>query len=131
MSRSVFSQWTAFQKATELANAIFQVSLQFPREERYSLTDQIRRSSRSVCANMAEASAKRRYGKNWVSKLTDCAAEAAETQVWLSFAHTYADIDRETYEKLISLNEEVAKLISYMIANPKRFGAVSLYQRNL
>lgn len=72
-----------YQKAFSAAMTIFDLSKQFPSEERYSLTDQIRRSSRSVCANLAEAWRKRRYKASLIAKLNDCEAEAAETQVWL------------------------------------------------
>lgn len=79
---------------------IFKLSKSFPSEEKFSLTDQVRRSSRSVCANLAEAFRKRRYPKNFISKLSDCEAEAAETQVWLDFALACNYINQETYEKL-------------------------------
>lgn len=75
-----------YQKAFNTAMTIFDLSKQFPIEERYSLTDQIRRCSRSVCANFAEAWRKRRYKASFVAKLNDCEAESAETQVWLKFA---------------------------------------------
>ncbi len=75
-----------YQRAFDVAMKIFEVSKAFPREETYSLTDQIRRSSRSVCANIAEAWRKRRYPLAFVSKLSDSEAEAAETQTWLQFA---------------------------------------------
>jgi four helix bundle protein len=90
------------------AMKIFEVSKKFPVEERYSLTDQIRRSSRSVCANLAEAWRKRRYSAAFVAKLSDCEAEAAETQTWIEFAVkcNYLDVDigRElygTYNKIL------------------------------
>jgi four helix bundle protein len=75
-----------YQMAFDLAMRIFEESNSFPKEERYSLTDQVRRSSRSVCANLAEAWRKRRYQASFISKLSDAEAEAAETQVWLEFA---------------------------------------------
>jgi four helix bundle protein len=75
-----------YRMAMDAAMRIFNVSKRFPAEERYSLTDQVRRSSRSVCANIAEAWRKRRYANHFVSKLSDAEAEAAETQVWLDFA---------------------------------------------
>jgi len=75
-----------YQASFQAAMAIYQLSKSFPPEEKFSLTDQVRRSSRSVCANLAEAFRKRRYPKNFVSKLSDCEAEAAETHVWLDFA---------------------------------------------
>jgi four helix bundle protein len=75
-----------FQLAFNIANEIFEISKEFPKEEKYSLTDQIRRSSRSVCANIAEAYRRRIYPKNFISKIVDCEAEAEETMVWLQFA---------------------------------------------
>lgn len=111
----------AFQKAKEVANLIYDASKNFPTEERYSLTDQIRRSSRSVCACVAESYRKRKYPAYFVSKLTDSDMENAETEVWLDFANDYNYIDQETYRKIYSLNEEVAKLLQYMINNPDKF----------
>lgn len=81
-----FRELEVYQLAMEAALRIFEISKSFPVEERYSLTDQIRRSSRSVCANIAEAWRKRRYPNAFVSKLSDAEAEAAETQVWLEFS---------------------------------------------
>jgi len=81
-----FRELQAYQLATGAAMQLFEVSRSFPREERYSLTDQVRRSSRSVCANMAEAWRKRRYPNAFVNKLSDAEAEAAETQMWIEFA---------------------------------------------
>jgi len=126
MATSLFRQWKAFQKAFQLARKLFIIPRGFPKEEKYSLTDQVRRSSRSVCANLAEASAKRRYSKNWISKLTDCAAEIAETQVWLDFALDCEYINEASYQELIKLSEEVAKLLSYMMGNPAKFGAAAI-----
>src|SRR5215210_567489 len=83
------------QQAFDMAMQIFQLSKSFPKEETYSLTDQIRRSSRSVCANLAEAWRKRRYEKAFISKLSDSESEAAETQVWLEFAVKCAYMPRE------------------------------------
>ncbi len=125
MSKSLFRQWTAFEKSFTLAQRIFELSKYFPKEEVYSLTDQVRRSSRSVCANLAEASAKRRYSRNWISKLSDCAAETAETLVWLEFALACKYLDETTYKELVALNEEVAKLLSYMMKHPAKFGAAT------
>src|ERR687884_290527 len=83
-----------YRKAFDAAMQIFELSKAFPREETYSLTDQIRRSSRSVCANLAEAWRKRRYEKAFISKLADSESEAAETQVWLEFAVKCDYMDR-------------------------------------
>lgn len=89
-----------YRLAFEAAMRIFEVSKRFPREETYSLTDQIRRASRSVCTNIAEAWRKRRYEAAFVSKLNDAEAEAAETQTWLDFAVECNYLPRETGEEL-------------------------------
>lgn len=102
---------------------IFEISKQFPKEEQYSLTDQIRRSSRSVCANLAESYGKRRYQKNFISKLTDCDSENLETQAWLEFAYTCDYIDQKIFRELIKQNEAIGKLIYYMIHHPDKFGS--------
>ncbi|MDT0646199.1 four helix bundle protein [Zunongwangia sp. F260] len=100
---------------------IFNLTRDFPKEEKYSLTDQIRRSSRSVCANVAEAYRKRRYPSHFISKLIDSDAENAETQSWLEFAYGY--ITKNTKEELNQKSLEVGKLLNYMINNPAKFGA--------
>ncbi|WP_253932242.1 four helix bundle protein [Lewinella sp. W8] len=97
MSTSHFTKWFAFQKGELLAQAIFDTTLTFPREEHYSLTDQIRRSSRSVCANLAEAFGKRYYPKHFRSKLSDSIAENYETQVWIRFAKLSGYLTSPTY----------------------------------
>lgn len=81
-----FKKLLAYQKAFDLAMSIFEISKSFPKEETYSLISQIRRSSRSVNANMAEAYGKRRYPKHFISKLTDCDGENSETSTWLDYA---------------------------------------------
>ncbi len=111
----------AYQKAKQVADEIFIVSKTFPPEEKYSLTDQIRRSSRSVCACMAEAYRKRKYPAHFVSKLTDSDMENGETEVWLDFAKDCNYLNGEKYNQLLSLNEEVAKLLAYMINHPEKF----------
>lgn len=121
MSRSLFTSWIAFQKARKLANWIFKLSTSFPREERYSLTDQIRRSSRSVCANMAESYGKRRYPRHFTAKLTDCIGENYETQTWLMFALDHQYISQDQFRVCTDASEEVGRLLSYMIANPEKF----------
>ncbi len=112
----------AYQKSVSLAMEIFEISKSFPKSETYSLTDQIRRSSRSITANLAEAYRKRSYPKHFFSKLTDCDAENSETQVWLEFSFLCKYIDKETYNKLTHKSEEIGKLINYMIHNPNKFG---------
>ncbi len=95
--------------------AILELSKRFPKEETYSLTDQIRRSSRSVCANLAEAWRKRRYEAHFISKLSDSETEAAETQVWLEFAVKCDYVDREKAAELYKTYDEVIGTIVGMI----------------
>ena len=108
----------AYQLAFEAAMQIFEFSKKFPVEERYSLTDQIRRSSRSVCANLAEAWRKRRYEAAFVAKLNDCEAEAAETQVWLKFAVKCQYLDVEVGRNLYGLYNQVLGSLVNMINKP-------------
>ena len=100
---------------------IFILSKKFPAEEKYSLTDQSRRSSRSVCTNLAEAYRRRRFKDYFISKLNDCETENAETQVWLDFSVDCKYISPEDYNNLSAKNDEVGKLIWYMINNPDKF----------
>src|SRR5713226_3067089 len=110
-----------YQLAYKLAMEIFHLSKTFPKEEIYSLTDQIRRSSRSVAANLAEGFRKRRYPNMFVSKLTDCDAEGTETQVWLDFAFDCGYLSKENRDRLTAGYEEVGKMLSGMMADPERF----------
>ncbi|MCA0382625.1 MULTISPECIES: four helix bundle protein [Phnomibacter] len=116
-----FKDLTVYKKAFAQAMEIFHISKEFPPEEKYSLTDQIRRSSRSICVNLAEAYRKRQYEAHFVSKLSDCDAENSETQVWLDFAHASHYINNETYQKLYLSTEEIGRLLNDMLANPKKY----------
>ncbi len=116
-----FRDLIAYQKARALANRIFEISKHFPREERYALTDQIRRSSRSIGAQIAEAWAKRRYEKHFVSKLTDADGEQQETQHWIEMAWDSGYIDKPTRDELIKDCLEIGRLLSGMIAKSDRF----------
>lgn len=107
-----FRELRIHQQAFEAARTIYRLSKRWPKEERYALTDQIRRSSRSVCANIAEAWRKRRYPKHFVSKLSDADAEAAETQNWLDFA---LDCGYTTKEKHEALNQEYEQIIGGLV----------------
>ena len=122
MHNQGFKELMAYIKAFKLANDIYDVSSRFPKEEKYSLTDQIRRSSRSECANLAEAYRKRDYPKHFFLKLTDCQGENSETLVWLDFAMEYNYNTVEEYNRLIELNNEVGRLLTYMMNNPDKFG---------
>ncbi len=97
---------------------IFELSKKFPVEEKYSLTHQIRRSSRSVCANLAEAWRKRRYEAAFVAKLNDCESEAAETQTWLKFAVQCNDLNVETGRELYETYNRVLGIQVTIIKNP-------------
>ena len=110
-----------YQIAFETAMQIFDLSKKFPVEERYSLTDQIRRSSRSVCANMAEAWRKRRYEAAFIAKLNDCEAEAAETQTWIEFTVKCNYLDIETGRKLYANYNQVLSGLVTMINHPSRW----------
>ena len=114
----------AYQKAVELQQTVFETSKTFPREEMYSLTDQGRRSSRSIGANIAEAWRKRRYAAHFVSKLTDADGENAETQHWLDTAFACAHIDETVHADLLSRSEEVGRLIGAMIKNAAEWCAI-------
>ena len=111
----------AYQKAFALAMKVYQLSKKFPTEERFGLRAQIRNSSRSVCLNIVEAYKRRRYKDYYLSKLNDSETENAETQVWLDFADACAYLLPQEYAQLKSDNDEVAKLVLYMINNPEKF----------
>jgi four helix bundle protein len=108
-----------YQKAFETAMQIFETSKAFPKEEVYSLTDQIRRSSRSVCANLAEAWRKRRYEKAFISKLSDAESEAAETQVWLEFAVECEYMNRDQARQFYQIYNEILATIVGMENHPE------------
>lgn len=110
-----------YQLAYKLAMDIFNLSKSFPKEEKYSLTDQIRRSSRSVTANIAEGFRKRQYPKIFVSKLADADGEATETQVWLDFGKDCEYLNPEKHKELIKGYEEVGKMLGAMMSMPEKF----------
>jgi len=109
-----------FKKAFSNAMDIFYMSKNFSLE-RYSLTGQIRSSSRSVCANIAEAYRKRQYPAHFISKISDSDKENAETQTWLLFAFQCSYITSEFFEKTMSRCEEVGKLVNHMIYHPEKY----------
>lgn len=116
-----FRDLTVYKKAFALAMDIFQVSKNFPKEERYSLTDQIRRASRGVCGCIAEAYRKRNYTAYFISKSSDADMENSETQTWLDFSIACTYIEEEKYKSLISQSEEVGKLLNHMVENPDKY----------
>ena len=112
---------TVYQKAYDLSMRLFEISRRFPAEEKFALTSQIRRSSRSICMNLREAWAKRRYEAHFISKLTDCDAENGETDTSLDFARDCGYIDLEEHQALTSLSSEIGKMLGTMIKNPGPF----------
>ena len=110
-----------YKKAYVLAMRIFEMSKRFPAEERWALTGQIRRSSRSVCMNLREAWAKRRYEAHFINKLTDCDGESNETDTSLDFAMDCGYISQKEHAEMISISQEVRCMIGSMITHPASF----------
>ena len=110
-----------YQLAYKLAMEIFQASKSFPKEEKYSLTDQICRSSRSIVSNIAEGFRKRQYPKMFVSKLADADGEAAETQVWFDFASDCEYMPLELHAELVKGYEDTGKMLGTMMSMPEKF----------
>ncbi len=110
-----------YRKAYNLAMEIFELSKNFPAEEKFALTSQIRRSSRSTCLNLREAWAKRRYAAHFISKLSDCDGENSETNTSLDFARDCGYITTADHAHLLSLNSEVGKMLGGMLKNPEPF----------
>jgi four helix bundle protein len=118
---SSFRDLKVYQLAFKLAMDIFKITESFPKEEKYSLTDQIRRCSRSVCGNIGEAYRKRRYPKHFISKLSDSDAENTETLIWLDFSLACKYITRDVYDNYTLRAEEIGKLLNYMMNHPEKF----------
>ena len=116
-----FKGLIVYQKAYKLAMKIFEITKTFPREEKYSLTDQIRRSSRSVCANIGESYRKRQYKAHFIAKLSDADMENSETQIWLDFALSCGYITDAVKNELVAESEEIGKLLFHMIEHPDKF----------
>ncbi|MBN1183920.1 MAG: four helix bundle protein [Bacteroidales bacterium] len=116
-----FKSLKVYQLSYQLAMEIYNISKSFPKDETYSLTDHIRRPSRSVCSNIAEAYRKRRYPKNFTSKITDADGESIETLVWIDFAKDCGYINSETYNSLMLQYEEIGRMLGSMANNPDKF----------
>ena len=110
-----------YQLAYKLAMEVFSETKTFPPDERFSLTSQIRRSSRSVAANIAEGYRKRQYPNMFVSKLAESDAEATETQVWLDFARDCGYLSSARHKQLITAFEEVGRMLNSMMSDPEKF----------
>ena len=110
-----------YQKAFELAMKIFETTKKFPAEEKYELTDQIRRSSRAICRAIGEGYRKRQYPKHFSSKMSDADMENTETQVSLDFAEKCKYISEKEYQELLDLSEEVGRILNHLVENPTKF----------
>ena len=116
-----YSDLEVYKLAFQSAMHIFHLSKNWPIEERYSLTDQIRRSSRSVCSNIAEAWRKRRYPSHFISKLSDSDAEAAETIVWLEFACECGYLNKTEYEELLDKYDHICRMLTNMMKSANKW----------
>jgi four helix bundle protein len=116
-----FRDLTVYQKAFALSMNIFEITKKFPVEEKYELTDQIRRSSRAVCRAIGEGYRKRQYTKHFSSKMSDADMENTETQVSLDFAEKCKYISNEEYHELIEKSEEVGRMLNHMVENPEKY----------
>lgn len=114
---------TVYKKAFGLAMEIFHICKSFPVEERFSLPDQVRRSSRSVCTNLGEGYRKRRYPAHFIAKISDTDSENNETQIWLEFALACGYVDGTAFEHLNSESEQVGRLLQHMLDSPGNYGA--------
>jgi len=121
MTAKDFRELRVYQLAFETAFQVYQISRTFPADERYSMTDQIRRSSRSVCTNIAEAWRKRRYPNNFVSKLSDADTEAGETTVWLDIALRLGLLPAEAHKKLLDHYDHVCSQLTLMMDQPGKW----------
>lgn len=115
-----FRELEVYKKAFELQQEIFELSKKFPNEEKYSLTDQIRRSSRSVGANLAEAWKKRRYPAHFTSKLTDSDGEQAETIHWIQTSLACGYLSEDVHNKLVTQCEQVGRMLGTMIRDAEK-----------
>ncbi|AUC80209.1 diversity-generating retroelement protein bAvd family protein [Nonlabens sp. MB-3u-79] len=116
-----FKDLIVYQKAFDQAMQIMKLSRSFPAQERYNLTSQIVRSSRAVCSNIAEGYRKRIYPKHFVSKMTDSDSENSETDMWLDFVVACEYDNEDNIVKLRHLNNEIGKMLNFMITNPEKF----------
>ncbi|MGA1977932.1 MAG: four helix bundle protein [Bacteroidales bacterium] len=116
-----FRDLRVYQLSFQLALEVFEISKSFLKEEKYTLTDQIRRSSRAVSALLAEAWTHRKYPKSFISKLVDSKGEADETEVWIDFAQAHCYIDKEKQQYLLEKYNEVGKMSNSMINQPEKF----------
>jgi four helix bundle protein len=117
----MYKETKVYRLAFEQAMDVFELTRTFPKEELFALTNQIRRSTRSVCSNLAEAYRKKRYPQHFISKASDSDTENSETSVWFEFALACGYITQEKFEALNSRNETIGKLINHMLNNPEKY----------
>lgn len=122
MALKNYIETKVYKPAFEQAMDILETSKSFPKEETYSLTDQVRKSSRSVCANLAEAFGRKHYPAHFVSRVTDSDSENSETSVWLDFAFACKYITEQKHQITILRKEEIGRLLNHMINNPDKYG---------
>ena len=118
---SDFKDLLAYKKGFSLAMDIFEITKLFPKEEKYSLVDQIRRSSRSVCACIGEAYRKRQYKAHFIAKISDADMENSETQVWLDFSMACGYINNVKHSELMDKSFEIGRLLNSMLKNPEKY----------
>lgn len=121
---ATYKELTVFKKSFNQAMEIQSLTKKFPKEEQYALTDQIRRSSRSICVNLAEGFTKVRYKAYFVSKMTDADMENTETQVWIDFSLAFGYITEQEHLDLYRKSEEIGRMLNHIIENPEKYGAV-------
>lgn len=120
MGSKNFKETRLYKLAFELAINVFEISKPFPKEEQYSLTDQIRRSLRSVCTNLAEAYRKKQYPAHFVAKVSDSDMENSETNVWLNFSIACNYLAKEKYDAMLRRHEEIVRMLNHMMNNPDK-----------
>jgi four helix bundle protein len=125
-----YKSLTVYKKAFELAMEMFHVSKGFPAEEKYGLTSQVRRSSRSVCSSIAEGYRKRMYEAHFISKTSDADMENSETQVWLDFALACEYITKEIYNNNLEKSQEIGRLLNHMIQQPEKYNRIAEKNQN-
>jgi len=121
MANSSFRELTVYKKAFSLSMELFYLTKNFPPDEKFVLSSQVRRSSRSVCSNIGEGYRKRNYPAHFVSKTSDADMENSETQVWLDYALACEYIDKEKFTELLGKSEEVGKLLNHMMTFPEKY----------
>jgi four helix bundle protein len=121
MAAKNFKETKVYKLAFEQAMEIFETSKKFPKEETYSLTGQMRKASRSVCANIAEAYRKKRYPAHFISKISDSDAENSETSVWIDFSCACNYIPLDQRANWIQKNEQIGGLLNHMLNNPEKY----------